>query len=211
MTEEVTTTTQTPAEETTAKTYSEAEVAELVAGLKKNNEALLSEKKEAARIAKEAKDAQLIADQEAAKKSGDLESLEKSLKGIHSKELAERDSRLGKLSERILGAERKSVVSSLSNLLIDESASEIIGMMVKTEFDGDEVVTKFVGADGNVITTDPEQFKKYLKEHKAFSHLLKADAATGGGAGGNKNSNGGAGAGVDAIQQRLNAKFNKRG
>lgn len=211
MTEEVTTTTQTPAEETTAKTYSEAEVAELVAGLKKNNEALLSEKKEAARIAKEAKDAQLIADQEAAKKSGDLESLEKSLKGIHGKELAERDSRLGKLSERILGSERKSVVSSLSNLLIDESASEIIGMMVKTEFDGDEVVTKFVGADGNVITTDPEQFKKYLKEHKAFSHLLKADAATGGGAGGNKNSNGGAGAGVDAIQQRLNAKFNKRG
>lgn len=59
-------------------------------------------------------------------------------------------------------------------------------MMVKTEFDGDEVVTKFVGADGNVITTDPEQFKKYLKEHKAFSHLLKADAATGGGASGSK-------------------------
>lgn len=211
MTEEVTTTTQTPAEETTAKTYTQEEFEAAVAGLKKNNEALLSEKKEAARIAKEAKDAQLIADQEAAKKSGDLESLEKSLKGIHGKELAERDSRLGKLSERILGAERKSVVSAFSNLLIDESASEIIGMMVKTEFDGDEVVTKFVGADGNVITTDPEQFKKYLKEHKAFSHLLKADASTGGGAFGNKNPNGGADAGVDAIQQRLNAKFNKRG
>ena len=186
MTDEVIKTEETTVVETPAKTYSEAEVAELVAGLKKNNEALLSEKKEAARIAKEARDAQLIADQDAAKKSGDLESLEKSLKGIHGKELAERDARLGKLSERILGAERKSVVSAFSNLLIDESASEIIGMMVKTEFDGDEVVTKFVGADGNVITTDPEQFKKYLKEHKAFSHLLKADAATGGGASGSK-------------------------
>lgn len=211
MTDEVIKTPETPAVETPAKTYTQEEFEAAVAGLKKNNEALLSEKKEAARIAKEAKEAQLIADQEAAKKSGDLEGLEKNLKSIHGKELAERDARLGKMSERILGAERKSVVSALSNLLIDESASEIIGMMVKTEFDGDEVVTKFVGADGTVITTDPEQFKKYLKDHKAFSHLLKADTATGGGAGGNKNSNGGAEAGVDAIQQRLNAKFNKRG
>lgn len=190
MTDEVIKTKETPVVATPVKTYTQGEFEAAVAGLKKNNEALLSEKKEAARIAKEAKDAQLIADQEAAKKSGDLESLEKSLKGIHGKELAERDARLGKLSERILGAERKSVVSAFSNLLIDESASEIIGMMVKTEFDGDEVVTKFVGADGNVITTDPEQFKKYLKEHKAFSHLLKADAATGGGASGSKSRGG---------------------
>ena len=48
------------------------------------------------------------------------------------------------------------------------------------------MVTKFVGADGNVITTDPEQFRKYLREHKAFSHLIKANAASGGGASGSK-------------------------
>ena len=62
-------------ESTSAKTYTETEVNELVAGLKKNNEALLAEKKEAARIAKEAKDAQILADQERAKKDGDLSTL----------------------------------------------------------------------------------------------------------------------------------------
>ena len=50
-----------------AKTYTEAEVAELVAGLKSNTEKLLAEKKEAARKAKEAEDARLLAEQEQAR------------------------------------------------------------------------------------------------------------------------------------------------
>jgi hypothetical protein len=201
----------TQAEETTsAKTYTEAEVNELVAGLKKNNEALLAEKKEAARIAKEAKDAQILADQERAKKDGDLSTLEKSLTEQFGKQISEKDARLTMMSERILGAERKSVINSLSGMLVDESAADILGMMVKTEFDGDDVVTKFVDGNGNVITTDPAKFKEWLKGHKAFSHLIKSDAATGGGAGGSKTNPGGA-SGADAIQQKLNAKYGKRG
>lgn len=200
----------TQAEETTsAKTYTEAEVNELVAGLKKNNEALLAEKKEAARIAKEAKDAQILADQERAKKDGDLSTLEKSLTEQFGKQISEKDARLTMMSERILGAERKSVINSLSGMLVDESAADILGMMVKTEFDGDDVVTKFVDGNGSVITTDPAKFKEWLKGHKAFSHLIKSDAATGGGAGGSKTNPGGAG-GVDALQQKLNAKYGKR-
>jgi hypothetical protein len=201
----------TQAEETTsAKTYTEAEVSELVAGLKKNNEALLAEKKEAARIAKEARDAQILADQERAKKDGDLSTLEKSLTEQFGKQISEKDARLTMMSERILGAERKSVINSLSGMLVDESAADILGMMVKTEFDGDDVVTKFVDGNGSVITTDPAKFKEWLKSHKAFSHLIKSDAATGGGAGGSKTNPGGA-SGADAIQQKLNAKYSKRG
>lgn len=201
----------TQAEETTsAKTYTEAEVNELVAGLKKNNEALLAEKKEAARIAKEARDAQILADQERAKKDGDLSTLEKSLTEQFGKQISEKDARLTMMSERILGAERKSVINSLSGMLVDESAADILGMMVKTEFDGDDVVTKFVDGNGSVITTDPAKFKEWLKGHKAFSHLIKSDAATGGGAGGSKTNPGGA-SGADTIQQKLNAKYGKRG
>lgn len=192
------------------KTYTEAEVNELVSGLKKNNEALLAEKKEAARIAKEAKDAQILADQERAKKDGDLSTLEKSLTEQFGKQISEKDARLTMMSERILGAERKSVINSLSGMLVDESAADILGMMVKTEFDGDDVVTKFVDGNGSVITTDPAKFKEWLKGHKAFSHLIKSDAATGGGAGGSKTNPGGA-SGADAIQQKLNAKYGKRG
>lgn len=193
------------------KTYTQEEFEAAVAGLKKNNEALLAEKKEAKRLAEEAAAAKLAADQEAAKNSGKLEEFEKSLRKQYDPVIAEKDGRLAKLSERILGAERKSVINSLSGMLVDESAADILGMMVKTEFDGDDVVTKFVDGNGSVITTDPAKFKEWLKSHKAFSHLIKSDAATGGGAGGSKtNPNGGAG-GADAIQQKLNAKYGKRG
>lgn len=196
------------------KTYTQAEfeaaLAEHTAGLKSNNEKLLSEKKEAKRIAEEAAAAKLLADQEAAKNSGKLEEFEKSLRKQYDPVIAEKDSKLTMMSERILGAERKSVINSLSGMLVDESAADILGMMVKTEFDGDDVVTKFVDGNGNVITTDPAKFKEWLKGHKAFSHLIKSDAATGGGAGGSKgNPTGGAG-GVDALQQKLNAKYGKR-
>ena len=197
------------------KTYSQAEfeaaLAEHTAGLKKNNEALLAEKKEAKRLAEEAAAAKLAADQEAAKKSGQLEEFEKSLRKQYDPVIAEKDGRLAKLSERILGAERKSVINSLSGMLVDESAADILGMMVKTEFDGDDVVTKFVDGNGSVITTDSAKFKEWLKGHKAFSHLIKSDAATGGGAGGSKGNPAGGAGGQDAIQQKLNAKYGKRG
>jgi len=168
------------------KTFTQEEVDALVAGLKSNNDKLLAEKKEAKRLADEAAAAKLLADQDAAKKSGELEAFEKTLRSQYDTELAAKDKALQARSERILTSEKKAVVSSLSGMLIDESATELLGMLVRTEFDGDDVVTKFVGADGSVITTDVEQFRKYLCEHKAFSHLIKADAATGGGANGGK-------------------------
>jgi len=166
--------------------FTQEEVDALVAGLKSNNDKLLAEKKEAKRLADEAAAAKLLADQYAAKKSGELEAFEKTLRSQYDGELAAKDKALQARSERILTSEKKAIVNSLSGMLIDESATELLGMLVRTEFDGDDVVTKFVGAGGAVITTDVEQFKKYLCEHKAFSHLIKADAATGGGANGGK-------------------------
>ena len=161
-------------------------IADEVAGLKANNDKLLAEKKEAKRLAEEAAAQQLLASQEAARKSGELETFEKTLRGEYAPQLEAKDKIIAARNERILSSERKAIVNSLAGMMIDESAADILGVFVRTEFDGDDVVTKFVGADGNVITTDAAQFKKYLCEHKAFSHLIKADAATGGGAGGGK-------------------------
>lgn len=169
-----------------AKTYTQAELDEMIAGLKANNDRLLAEKKEAKRQADEAAAARLIADQAAAKKSGELETFEKTLRGEYTPQLEAKDKIIAARNDRILSSEKRAAVSALSGMMIDESAADILGVFVRTEFDGDEVVTKFVGADGNVITTDIAQFKKYLCEHKVFSHLIKADAATGGGAGGSK-------------------------
>jgi hypothetical protein len=203
-----------PAAET--KTYTQAELDAAIAGLKTKNDELLGEKKSAAQRAKDEEAQRILAQQEAAKSSGKLEEFEKTIRGQYEPQLAERDKRLSAMQERILGSERKSVINSFLGDFVDPSAADVLSLLVKTEFDGDEVVTKFVGADGKVITTEPEQFRKYLREHKAFSHLMKADAATGGGAGGNKNANGGATSnsqltGIDKtradINKRLNEKF----
>lgn len=188
------------------KLYTEEEVA----GLKANAAALLAEKKEMQKKAKEAEEARILSEQEQAKKSGELEQFEQSLRKQYEPVIAEKDAKLTALANRILSSERKAVMGDVlaKGKFIDAAAADLLGQFVKTEFDGDAVVTKFVGADGQVITTDPDKFIDYCKKHPVISHLMQADAASGGGAGGNKNPAGGAGG--DAIQQRLNAKFGKK-
>lgn len=173
------------------KTYTEAEVAELVAGLKSNNDKLLTEKKEAKRLADEAAALQLIASQEAAKKSGELETFEKTLRGEYTPQLEAKDAKIGKMAERILGSERKGVMADVvSKGQFDDGSADILQQFVKVEFDGDDVATKFVGADGNVITTDVDKFVEWCGKHPVLSKLMRATAATGGGANGSKSRGG---------------------
>lgn len=188
------------------KLYTEEEVA----GLKANAAALLAEKKEMQKKAKDAEDARLLAEQEKAKQSGELEQFEQSLRKQYDPVIAEKDARITAMSDRILGSERKAVMGDVlaKGKFIDAAAAELLTQFVKTEFDGDSVVTKFVGADGSVITTDVDKFIDYCKKHPVISHLMQADAASGGGAGGNKNPAGGAGG--DAIDQKLRAKYRNK-
>ena len=157
-----------------------------VSGLKANNEALLTEKKEAARKAKEAEEARQQAHQEALKSAGKMDEFEKTIRSQYEPVLKEQEEKYSTLASRVLGSERKAVLGTFAGDFITPEAVDILAPFVRTEFEGDDVVTKFVGSDGNVITTDPEQFRKYLREHKAFSHLIKANAASGGGASGGK-------------------------
>lgn len=161
-------------------------IAEQVAGLKANNEALLSEKKEEARKRKEAEEQRQREHQEALKNAGKMDEFEKTIRGQYEPVLAEKDAKYSALASRVLGSERKAVLGSFVGDFITPETVDLVAPFVRTEFEGDEVVTKFVGTDGSVITTDPEQFRKYLREHKAFSHLIKANAASGGGASGGK-------------------------
>ena len=63
------------------KTDTQAEVDELVNGLKNQNTALLDEKKKAAQRAKDAEAERVRAQQEAAKQSGQMEECEKAIRG----------------------------------------------------------------------------------------------------------------------------------
>lgn len=157
-----------------------------VAGLKAKTDELLAEKKAGDKRRQEAEEARKLAEQKAMKEEGRFDEFEKTIRGQYDPLIAEKDAQLSAMQNRILSSEKNGVIGSLVGDFIDPSAADVLALLVRTEFEGNEVVTKFAGADGKVITTDPAQFRKYLREHKAFSHLLKADAASGGGAAGGK-------------------------
>lgn len=180
--------------EQTVKTYTQEEVDSLVAGLKNNNAQLLSEKKAEAKAKQEAEAARILAEQERAKQSGELEKFEASIRKQYDPVIAEKEARITAMSDRILGSERKAVMGDVlaKGKFIDAEAADLLAPFIKTEFDGDAVVTKFMGADGKVITTDINKFVEFCKNHKVISHLMQADAASGGGASGSKSSGGAA-------------------
>lgn len=175
-----------PADTSTVKTYTQAEVDAMVGGLKAKADELLAEKKAVSNKAKEEAAARLLAEQEAAKKSGSLEQLEQSLRGQFDKEKGELSSKLEALTSRVLGESKKAVLGSFTSEFLVPESVDIISQLVKTEFDGTDVKTQFTDFSGRVITTDSVEFKKWMANHPSISGLMKADAASGGGAPGSK-------------------------
>jgi hypothetical protein len=178
------------------KTYTQAELDELTGGMKSKLDELLGEKKAAAAKAKEAEAARILAEQEAARKTSDLDKFEASLRGEFVKEKEELTGELEALKGGIKAERKQAVLSSFSNDFHAEGAVDLIGQLVQTDFDGGQIKTQFTDFTGNVITTDAAEFRKWMAKHSAISHLMKADGATGGGASGSKNNAGG----VNATQ-----------
>ena len=184
------------------KTYTQAEVDEMTKGLKESRDTLLTEKKQASLAAKEAEAAKLLAEQENAKKSGELDKFEASLRGEFDKERGGLTTKLEALTNRVVGESKKAVLSSFSSDFIAPESIDLIGQLVKTEFDGENVKTQYTDFSGNVITTDAAEFKKWMSNHPAISHLMKADAASGGGATGGKTSGGAANFSTMSLTER---------
>ena len=189
------------------KTYTEAEVAELISGLKAKNDELLGKMKTKTEQAKAEEAERRRIEQEAAKKAGQVEELEKSLRSQFEAERSQLTARQQALQARITGAEKKAILSSLSVDFIDAESVDLIGHMVSVELDDDgNTVTKFTGADGQLLTTDPAEFRKIMRNNKAIARLLKADDTNGGGAQGGKGGDGKAAPTNDAmgrLQERL--------
>lgn len=177
----------------TPKTYTAAEVEEMTKGLKSKLDELLTEKKSASQKAKEAEAARIAAEQAAARQSGELDKFEQSLRGEFAKEKEPLVAKLTALESRVLGESKKAILGGFAADFLAPESIDVIGQLVKTELDGDNIKTQFTDFSGNVITTDPVEFKKWMAKHPAISHLMKADAASGGGAMGGKSQAGGAG------------------
>jgi len=176
------------------KMYTQAELDAILeketSGLKKSNTILMDERKAAGRKAKEEEAARLEAEKEAARSSADMEGFEKSLRGEFDKERGGLTSRLELLTGRVVGESKKAALNSFSADFIAPESVDLISQLVKTEFDGENVKTQYTDFNGNVITTDAAEFKKWMGNHPALSHLMKADAASGGGATGGRSTGG---------------------
>lgn len=169
-----------------AKTYTQAEVDEITKGLKESRDTLLSEKKTVAQKAKEAEEARLALELESAKKLGELDKFEQSLRAGFDKEKGELSTTLEALKGKVVGESKRATLSAFTGDFIAPESLDLISQLVKTEFDGTDVKTQFTDFKGNVITTDAAEFKKWMAKHPAISHLMKADGPHGGGAIGGK-------------------------
>ena len=182
------------------KTYTQEEVDKMTEGLKSNMEKLLTERKIAGKKANEAEAARIAAEQAAARQSGELDKFEQSLRGEFAKEKEPLVAKLTALESRVLGESKKAILGNFAADFRAPESIDVIAQLVKTELDGDNIKTQFTDFAGNVITTDPAEFKKWMAKHPAISHLMKADAASGGGAAGGKGSGSGAAPKFSALK-----------
>ena len=182
------------------KTFTAAEVDELTKGMKSKLDELLREKKTASQAAKDAEAARLAAEQEAARKSGELDKFEASLRGEFEKEKGALTGKLTALESRVLGESKKAVLGGFAGDFELPESVDIVAQLVKTELDGDHVKTQFMDFAGQVVTTDPAEFRKWMQNHPVISRLMKATAASGGGAAGGKGSGSGAAPKFSALK-----------
>src|SRR5574344_1262405 len=180
------------------KTFTESDVQSMiakavgdaVAGLKTKNDELISERR---------KDQERIA-REKARADGKLEEFEATIRAQEREQYEPVVKSLEALKSRTIMAEKKAVLGGFIGDFIAPESVDLVAQLVKTELDGDQVKTQFTDFAGNVITTDPAEFKKWMAKHPAISHLMKADAASGGGAAGGKGSGSGAAPKFSALK-----------
>ncbi len=192
-----------------AKTYTQAEVEEMTRGLRESRDTLLAEKKSVSAKAKEADAARIAAEQEAAKKSGELDKFEQSIRAEAAKTVealvAERDA----WKNNSLNEAKSAIISSMAGAFIDDAVPRSAKMFLKLEADDTgKLITKFVDpTNDEVITTDIKEFLKFAAKDPELSRLMKPTTATGGGATGSKSANVNGGAGNsknEIINRRLN-------
>lgn len=176
-----------------------------VAGLKKQNEQLLAEKKAAEKKAKEEAEAARAAAEEAAKKSGNVDALEKSWKEKYDKAMADAQAKYD--------ADVGSLSGDVNRLLVDNVASSVARELAVPGSDGlllphiqsrlrvdvrdGKRTTVVVDAKGQPSALTLDDLKKEFSGNAAFAPVIAGSKASGSGAGGAK---GGGAAGAKTLK-----------
>jgi hypothetical protein len=174
------------------KVFTASEVEELTKGLKSKLDELLTEKKSASKKAQEAEQARLAMEQESARKSGELDRFEASLRGEFSKRETALSAELEAWKNTSLSEAKAAIISSMAGSFIDDTVPRSAKMFLNLEVgEGGKFTTKFTDPDtGEVLTTDIKEFLKLAAKDPELSRLMKSTTATGGGAAGSKGAGG---------------------
>lgn len=146
----------------------------------KDREAQL--RKDAEKRAKEAEDRLTEIEGDDARKKGDIETLEKKWKADLE---AEREGRKAD-NEKSQGYIRKTLVDAKAVEMATQisKAPKLLARIIKdrltVDFDGDEPVTKVLGADGKVSDMDLAALQKEIVANPDFADIIIASKASGG-------------------------------
>jgi len=155
--------------------------------LREHNRKLLSEKGEAKTAAQKAAE-------EAAKKSGDVDALEKSWREKLENETKTRDEKIAAFQATINKMTAGSTASKMAaDIAIPGSADVLmphIERRLKTEMTDDGPIVRVLDKDGKPSAISVDDLKKEISEDKAFAPLIVGSMANGSGAPGGKGKSG---------------------
>lgn len=150
-------------------------------GLKRQNQILLDEAKEAKRLKREA-DEKLTKEQlDAAKARGDFEQLYAS----SEQALAAERSRLAELTTSIERRDLTSAASKIATGIADGENAEILAEFVQRRLKIVEGQVKVTDATGNLTIASLDDLAKEFQQAPRYAALVRGSQANGGGAAGN--------------------------
>jgi hypothetical protein len=156
-------------------------------GLKNKVDELLKEKKDAAKRAKDAEES-------AARKSGDIEALEKSWSEKLSTIEEDYKSQLNEAKSAINSMTVEATASSLANELAISGSSSLLIPIIKSrltvEKRGDSYGTMILDKDGKPSAATLNDLREEIKAMPECAPIIVSSKASGGGAAGSSNSGG---------------------
>lgn len=167
-----------------------------VDGLKRKVDELLTEKKEAAKRAKDAEEAAARVAEESARKSGDTEALEKSWQEKLTKRERELQDQLDAMQGSVTSMTVDSVAAKLANDLALPGSADLLMPHIKSRLAAEQRDGKFVTVvkdkDGKPSAFSIDDLRNEFASNPAFAPVIVGSKASGGGASGGNGSGGAA-------------------
>ncbi|MCF5465950.1 hypothetical protein, partial [Pseudomonas syringae] len=151
-------------------------------GLKRQNQTLLDEAKEAKRLRREAEEARTQQERDAAKARGDFEQLFTS----SEQALAAERAKLADMTASIERRDLTSAASKVATIIAEGENAEILAEFIQRRLKVVEGQVKVTDAQGNLTIATLDDLAKEFEKTPRYAALVRGTQANGGGATGGK-------------------------